>query len=171
MKLLSGYLESRGVFTTLAARLGVEARSFLYEDEDDQVGLSTDVAYLGSADAQSLVIIASGTHGVEGYAGAACQFRFMETYPARFASRRIAWLLVHAVNPWGFHHDRRVTREGLDLNRYFVDFPVADFPHLAYGTPCVAIRKTRYPASARGSGQRRPPRKWLGGELALRAAT
>jgi hypothetical protein len=32
-------------------------------------------------------------------------------------------LLIHAVNPWGFHHDRRVTQEGVDLNRNFVDFP------------------------------------------------
>lgn len=138
MKLPSDYCESRQTFRALAARLGAKVRSFVCDGENDGTGLTTDVTYLGPEAAPTLVIIASGTHGVEGYAGAACQFRFMETYPARsahsarHASSGIAFLLVHAVNPWGFHHDRRVTREGVDLNRNFVDFPVAASVRSAY---------------------------------------
>ncbi len=121
----SGYLESRDRFNTLAKSLGAASRSFAYDDQIvDGIRLSTDTAYLGPADAQTIVVIASGTHGVEGYAGAVCQCHFMETYLARWASSSIAYLLVHAVNPWGFLNDRRVTREGVDLNRNFVDFPV-----------------------------------------------
>lgn len=120
-----GYLESRNRFRDLAKSLGVEARTFVLDHEDgDGIGLSTDTVYLGPPDAQTIVVISSGTHGVEGYAGAACQFRFMETYPERFAHNGIGYLLVHAVNPWGYFHDRRVTREGVDLNRNFVAFPV-----------------------------------------------
>lgn len=136
MKLPSNYCESRQTFRTLAARLGAKVRSFVCDGENDGTELTTDVAYLGLEAAPTLVIIASGTHGVEGYAGAVCQFRFMETYPAhsdRLASGGIAYLLVHAVNPWGFHHDRRVTREGVDLNRNFVDFPMAGSAPSAYG--------------------------------------
>jgi len=121
----SGYLASRDEFKRLAAQLGVTPRCFPHEAEKGgSPALSTDVAYLGPADAQNLVIITSGTHGVEGYAGAACQFHFMKAYPDRFARNDVAWLLAHAVNPWGFLHDRRVTSEGVDLNRNFVDFPV-----------------------------------------------
>lgn len=135
MKLPSDYCESRQTFRALAARRGAKVRSFVCGAENDGTELTTDVAYLGPEGAPTLVIIASGTHGVEGYAGAACQFRFMETYPAhsdRRASSGIAFLLVHAVNPWGFHHDRRITREGVDLNRNFVEFPVAASAHPAY---------------------------------------
>jgi hypothetical protein len=91
--------------------------------------------YLGRADAQSVVVIASGTHGVEGYAGAACQFRFMQTWCARFADSGIAYLLAHAINPWGFFNDRRVTPEGVDLNRNFIDFsmPAQPQPVSGYG--------------------------------------
>lgn len=31
-------------------------------------------------------------------------------------------LLIHAINPYGFAWDRRVTQEGCDLNRNFIDF-------------------------------------------------
>ena len=119
------YLASRAGFIERAKRLGVTPLQFLHETEDDGVTLTTDVVYLGPADADTVVVITSGTHGVEGYAGAACQFRFMERYRDHFAYNSIAWLLVHAVNPWGYFHDRRVTRENVDLNRNFVDFPIA----------------------------------------------
>jgi hypothetical protein len=130
----SGYLESRDRFNQLARSLGVEPRSFVHDEHPrDGVRLSTDTVYLGPEDATTLVVIASGTHGVEGYAGAACQFRFMHAWRERFSSSRIAYLLVHAVNPWGYFHDRRVTQEGVDLNRNFIHFPIAGHPPSQYG--------------------------------------
>lgn len=137
LALPGSYLESRDRFRELGARAGAKQQCFFHDDDaDDDTAsprLSTDTAYLGPADAQTLVVIASGTHGVEGYAGAACQFRFMQGYAARHASDGLAYLLVHAVNPWGFFHDRRVTPEGIDLNRNFVDFPVThDAGYAAY---------------------------------------
>jgi hypothetical protein len=125
-RLPSGYPESRDTFHALAKNLGVEARRFFHDEQPgEHTRLSTDTVYLGRKDARNLVVIASGTHGVEGYAGAACQFHFMQTWRQRYARNNdIAYLLVHAVNPWGFLHDRRVTVEGVDLNRNFVDFPL-----------------------------------------------
>jgi Protein of unknown function (DUF2817) len=116
------YADSRDRFLDLARELGVEPRRFFHGGAADAFGLSTDTVYLGPADARRVVVIASGTHGVEGYAGAACQFRFMEQYRNNYAHSGLGFLLVHAVNPWGFFHDRRVTREGVDLNRNFIDF-------------------------------------------------
>jgi hypothetical protein len=130
----SGYLESRNRFNELAIKLGAEPQSFFHDEAaSDEPRLSTDTVYLGPGDAQTIIVIASGTHGVEGYAGAACQFRFMQTYRERFASNTIAYLLVHAVNPWGFYNDRRVTHEGVDLNRNFIDFSMSTLPHSGYG--------------------------------------
>jgi hypothetical protein len=134
----SDYLESRQRFLMLAESLGATTRAFPHEGEEEGgVRLSTDIACLGSPEARTLVIIASGTHGVEGYAGAACQHHFMQTWPHEVelrggANESIAWLLVHAVNPWGYFHDRRVTPEGVDLNRNFVDFPLPAPARSAY---------------------------------------
>jgi hypothetical protein len=125
----SSYLESQMKFAELAREVGAAVRRFdLHPDEHAGPGLSTDAAMLGPADAPNLIIIASGTHGVEGYCGAACQLHFMRHYRAGFARSDTAYLLVHAVNPWGFFHDRRVTEEGIDLNRNFIDFPFRGRP-------------------------------------------
>ncbi|HEX2530280.1 MAG TPA: DUF2817 domain-containing protein [Burkholderiaceae bacterium] len=134
MALPSGYADSRERFRVLGARLGGEPRCFYHDEEaSGSPRLSTDTVYLGPARADTLVVIASGTHGVEGYAGAMCQLRLLEAYPARFADRGIACLLAHALNPWGYLHDSRVTPEGVDLNRNFVDFPVTDADPCGYG--------------------------------------
>jgi hypothetical protein len=130
----SGYLESRSRFNQFAKDIGVTPRSFFHDAQTDEgLRLSTDTAFLGAATARTIIVIASGTHGVEGYAGAACQFRFMQTWRERYVHGDIAYLLVHAVNPWGYLHERRVTQEGVDLNRNFVDFPVPAQAPSAYG--------------------------------------
>lgn len=82
--------------------------------------LSTDVAWLGPADASRVLVLISATHGVEGFAGSAIQCDWLareQTLPAD-----TAMLLVHALNPWGFAWLRRCDAEGIDLNRNFVDF-------------------------------------------------
>ncbi|KRB87392.1 DUF2817 domain-containing protein [Noviherbaspirillum sp. Root189] len=121
----SNYLDSRERFIAEGLRLGAQARCFYHASDAVAADtLTTDVVYLGARDAATLVIVSSGTHGVEGYAGAACQLHFMQAYRAHFEKSDIAYLLVHAVNPWGYLHCRRVTQEGVDLNRNFVDFPL-----------------------------------------------
>ncbi|TGT53188.1 DUF2817 domain-containing protein, partial [Mesorhizobium sp. M2E.F.Ca.ET.166.01.1.1] len=84
--------------------------------------LYTDAAYFGPADAKKLLVLVSGTHGPEGYIGSAAQLLFLR---AKFHERlpsSTAVLFVHALNCYGFAWDRRVTAEGVDLNRNFVDF-------------------------------------------------
>ncbi len=124
----TGYLESRATFHQLAQQLNAVTGSVACgPDRHSDIALTIDTAYLGAQDAPYLIVIASGTHGVEGYAGAACQFQFMRAYANNRHSDDIGFLLVHAVNPWGYFHDRRVTHEGVDLNRNFV----ADFSALS----------------------------------------
>jgi hypothetical protein len=136
------YLDSRARFRELANRLHAVVDSIPYPvDERPDPGLTVDTAYLGNRHAPVLVVIGSGTHGVEGYAGAACQLHFMQNF-SRYADRNdIAFLLVHAINPWGYHHDRRVTHENVDLNRNFIaDFPAAaaQCDYSAFHAPLVA---------------------------------
>ncbi|MCK1552534.1 DUF2817 domain-containing protein [Bradyrhizobium sp. 177] len=84
--------------------------------------LYTDVAYFGRADAKSLLILISGTHGPEGYCGSAAQLLFLQAKFHKRLASSTAVLFVHALNCYGFAWDRRVTSEGCDLNRNFVDF-------------------------------------------------
>ena len=81
--------------------------------------LTTDVVLVGPQAASRLLIVVSGTHGAEGFAGSGIQVGWLA------GERRLpadtAILLVHAINPHGFSHVRRVTEDNVDLNRNFIE--------------------------------------------------
>jgi Protein of unknown function (DUF2817) len=82
--------------------------------------LAIDVVRDGPADASKMLVVLSGVHGVEGFCGSAIQTGVLGLGAP--ADPDTAVLHVHAVNPYGFSHLRRVTQENVDLNRNFVDF-------------------------------------------------
>lgn len=83
--------------------------------------LAIDVAELGPPDATSVLLIVSGTHGVEGYAGSALQTGWLRRKAVdRPAALRV--VLVHGFNPFGFAWHRRTNEDNVDLNRNFVDW-------------------------------------------------
>jgi len=84
--------------------------------------LATDTALLGAPDAGRVLVLLSATHGVEGFLGSAAQLDFLRRYRRRPLPPGVAVLLIHAINPHGFAWLRRVTEEGVDLNRNWVDF-------------------------------------------------
>ncbi len=120
------YLAARQRFLGAAAIAGAEVTSFphpLSGREGEE--LAIDVATLGPDDASSVLLIVSGTHGVEGYAGSALQSWWLEECSAvRPLDVRV--VLLHAFNPVGFSWVRRVNEDNVDLNRNFVDW--ADVP-------------------------------------------
>jgi hypothetical protein len=83
--------------------------------------LSTDLAWLGPRDASKVVVTISSTHGVEGYCGSGFQVDWLSSVGASGLPEDTAALFVHAINPYGFAWTRRVTEEGNDLNRNYVD--------------------------------------------------
>jgi hypothetical protein len=85
--------------------------------------LATDVAWLGPRDAKKLLVLNSSTHGIEGYCGSGCQISWLENrHYHRDSTPDVAALIIHAINPYGFAHGRRVNEDNVDLNRNFVDF-------------------------------------------------
>ncbi|OYD83777.1 M14 family metallopeptidase [Azospirillum brasilense] len=84
--------------------------------------LSTDVAWIGRHDAECVLTLISGVHGVEGYCGSGAQIDWLRSSDATRMPEGTAALLVHAANPYGFAWTRRVTEENVDLNRNWVDF-------------------------------------------------
>lgn len=68
---------------------------------------------------ERLFILVSGVHGMEGFAGSAIQLMFLKEFAARFGDTNTGFLLVHALNPFGFKYHRRATEANVNLNRNF----------------------------------------------------
>ena len=84
--------------------------------------LFIDVATKGPTNAEQLLIMTSGTHGVEGYCGSGIQAALLGEGELAVENPNLRIVLIHAVNPYGFAHDRRVNEDNVDLNRNFLDF-------------------------------------------------
>lgn len=86
--------------------------------------LVTDSVWIGDQQADNVVVVLAGTHGVEGLAGSAIQTDLLGLLAERHLDcpEQTALLLVHALTPWGFAWLRRCDADGVDLNRNGVDF-------------------------------------------------
>jgi hypothetical protein len=83
--------------------------------------LFTDLAWVGPADAERVLLTISGTHGIEGFCGSGCQTAWFAEGLAKAMPPGVAHAAVHAINPHGFAWLRRVTEDNVDLNRNFGD--------------------------------------------------
>ncbi len=81
-----------------------------------------------------LLVLISGTHGVEGFVGSAIQCDLLSEMPQLLEDERLGVLMIHALNPWGFAWLRRCDHEGIDLNRNFIDFKAGLPNNGAYAT-------------------------------------
>lgn len=118
------YAEARASFRNLGSRSGATLTGFALAGcrglaEED---LTTDVAWLGPSSPEGVLIVTSGTHGVEGYAGSAFQCALLANAPRVKLPEGVTLILVHALNPFGFSRGHRVNEHNVDLNRNFIDF-------------------------------------------------
>jgi Protein of unknown function (DUF2817) len=118
------YNAARKRFLAAASAAGAQLRSFPHPFERDPQGhaLAIDVALLGPPDATRCLLITSGTHGVEGFAGSGCQVGFFQNRLHEALPSDACAVVVHAINPYGFAWLRRVNEDNVDLNRNFQDF-------------------------------------------------
>ncbi len=117
------YRRARELFLSNADKAGWEAHSLPHPLKGPEgIDLYTDVIHAGNPDSENLLMISSGTHGIEGHLGSEIQSRLLaENVIAPDRSDRHA-VMVHAVNPYGFAWHRRVNEDNIDLNRNFIDF-------------------------------------------------
>jgi hypothetical protein len=66
---------------------------------------------------EKLLVVTSGLHGIEGYAGSAVQLMFMDKILNYKQQEDIGVLLIHGMNPYGLKYRRKVTENNIDLNR------------------------------------------------------
>jgi hypothetical protein len=117
------YAEARRRFLDLCGESGVEVRNYLNPNRGPSGEvLATDTAWFGPRDAGKVMVQVSATHGAEGFPGSAAQCDWIANQGTASLPEDVACLVVHAINPHGFAWLRRVTEEGVDLNRNFVDF-------------------------------------------------
>ena len=121
----TSYSEARQKFLQAAKAAGLHVESHPHPlPGRDGEALAMDVVLDGPADAKNLLIVSSACHGVEGYCGSGVQVHALQDSAWRAAAQEnhVAVLYIHALNPHGFSHVRRVTHENVDLNRNFQDF-------------------------------------------------
>lgn len=125
--LFSGdYSALRARFLAAARTAGASLVEYLHPlHGPDGERLATDVAYLGRNDARKLMVLISGTHGVEGPFGSACQTAWLSQNTPWQLPDDTAVLAIHLINPWGTAWSRRVNEDNVDLNRNFIDWQKA----------------------------------------------
>jgi hypothetical protein len=90
----------------------------------DAQTLYLDWLWLGqSRQPRRILVLISGTHGVEGFAGSAIQCHLLPALTTLLQQHdQLGVFIIHALNPWGFAWLRRYDHEGIDLNRNFINF-------------------------------------------------
>ena len=119
------YAEARGKFLAAAEAAGLDVQTHPHPlpGRDGEL-LAMDVARLGPADADAVLLVTSACHGVEGYCGSGVQHALLQdaAFRRQAAEAGVAVVFVHALNPHGFSFWRRTTHENVDLNRNVHDF-------------------------------------------------
>ena len=82
--------------------------------------LSIDWIWAHAKHKDTLVILSTAEHGIEGYVGFAMMKVFVEEFAPHLNSENTGLLLIHGLNPWGMKHHRKVNEYNVDLNRNFV---------------------------------------------------
>ena len=119
----SKYAKARGNFLAAASENATLVKSW----QNPLRGIAgeklyLDLAWFGSLEAKKVLLLISGTHGVEGYCGSGIQVGSIKTGWQLQADKDIAIAMIHGLNPHGMSYFRRVNEDGIDLNRNFIDF-------------------------------------------------
>lgn len=117
------YFASRAQFIQTASACGAQLQSIAVEPVGPKgEALSVDVASFISDEDEHRIILTSGVHGAEGFIGACIQIQALQLFAQQRITKRTGVVMIHAVNPYGFAHLRRVDENNIDVNRNFIDF-------------------------------------------------
>ncbi len=119
------YLESRSHFIEIAESMKSQNSNIELKQMDvptkTNIHLTIDALFIpqNGSKQERLVIITAGTHGIEAYTGSSLQFDLLDNYFDSTWLNNTAFLIIHAVNPYGYQFQRRVDENNVDLNRNF----------------------------------------------------
>lgn len=120
------YTAARTLFLKAAEQGGHAVHSIAHPlVGPDGERLATDVLRIGPAQASRCLVLISGMHGPELYCGSGVQSALLGLGLLANLPPDLAVVFVHAINPWGSAHVRRVTENNVDPCRNFMDFSQA----------------------------------------------
>ena len=115
------YKQARAHFLKLCESTSAEVEHFPHPQKGPDGDLFTDLALWGNTSCDHLLVVSSGLHGIEGYAGSGLQSLLLADGLAQQLPKGTSLLMIHGINPHGFAWQRRVNESNIDLNRNFVD--------------------------------------------------
>jgi len=115
----NSYTEARQRFVTAVSSVGGHLYSYPIPVAGES-NLYIDVAVIG-ASAGNAVVVSSGVHGIEGFFGSAVQLAMLQGMKTGVGGQNLKYVLIHAINPFGFAQLRRFNENNVDLNRNFID--------------------------------------------------
>jgi predicted deacylase len=108
----ANYHVAREIFCQAAQALG-----WRQESHPVWADLSINVAISEYLPNRPTILISSGLHGGEGFFGSAVQLALLKSGAV---ATDVNWVMLHALNPYGFANLRRCNENNIDLNRNFL---------------------------------------------------
>ena len=119
----ANYAQARARFLAACTLAGLVPQSHVHPLRGPEGELlATDVVRVGPAQARRVLVLTSGVHGVELFAGSGCQIDWLLSQAPGELPADTAVVVVHAINPWGSAWLRRYTEDNVDLCRNYVDY-------------------------------------------------
>jgi len=128
------YREGRQRFLEICMAKGLDVSAYIHPDHKGPQGedLAIDCAWIGPQNAEKVMVVACGTHGLEASTGAATILQFLYNNAYLERSQDTALLIIHPINPFGWAYDRRGNEDGIDLNRNCLDHSLPYPTNTAY---------------------------------------
>lgn len=124
------YLSSRQRFRSWEKTISLswpDTRLVSYPIGSPADNLSIDVLQSNAGKKNDhLIVLTTGLHGIEGYAGSAMMEFFLQNFLSRLNPETTGFYLVHTINPWGMKNNQRTNQNNVDLNRNFL-YDAQDF--------------------------------------------
>lgn len=119
----AGYAAARQKFLAACTLRGLHVQTHRHPLQGiDGEALAVDVVRVGPAFARNVLVLTSGVHGVELFAGSGCQINWLLSAGPDALPEGTAVVVVHGINPWGASWLRRYNEDNADLCRNYVDF-------------------------------------------------
>jgi hypothetical protein len=109
------YAVCKRLYLPIITRINPVAKSPAGED------LVMDFVWCGNPKAEKVLVVTSGTHGLEAGPGAATILQWLHSEEYRQLPDDTAVMLVHGINAYGWAYASRNNENNIDLNRNYLD--------------------------------------------------